>query len=155
MYDFKKSSAFTLIELLIVILIVAIFSAIAIPSYQSYARRALATQAQQEIQRLAVLLDKHKARNFTYKGFDIASETLPVNALDEKVKYIISVRDGDQPELAIDGDNISGRNWAIQAQSTDPKNYTFLLTSQGVRCKNKVAASVDFVSCGESGQEEW
>ena len=43
---------FTLIELMVVVVIVAIFAAIAIPSYQNYVRRAEASQVQQEIQRL-------------------------------------------------------------------------------------------------------
>ena len=67
----KSSQGFTLIEVMVVVVIVAIFAAIAIPSYLEYARRATASQAQQEIQRLAVLLDRHKARNFNYRGFSI------------------------------------------------------------------------------------
>ena len=63
-----KSSGFTLIELMVVVVIVAIFAAIAIPSYQEYVRRAVASQAQQEIQRLATLLDRHKARNLVIEN---------------------------------------------------------------------------------------
>lgn len=61
---------FTLIELMIVIVIVAIFAAIAIPSYQIYIRKAQLAQTQQEMQRIAEQLARHKARNFSYKGFD-------------------------------------------------------------------------------------
>lgn len=154
MYSQTKSSGFTLIELMIVVVIIAIFTVIAIPSYQSYVRRASMNQAQQEMQRLATLLDKYKARNFSYKGFDISSVSLPLNVAEDKVKYTLLIRDGNHTDLALNNDNASGRNWAIQAQSTDIKNDTLLLTSQGIRCKNKIAASVDFVSCGE-GQKEW
>ena len=155
MYLLKKYSGFTLIELIVVVMIIAIFTAIAIPSYQSYMRRAALHQAQQEMQRLAILLDLHKARNFTYRGFDIASENIPLHATEENLKYTLLIRDGDDPNLVLSDDQASGQHWAIQAQSKDIHNETLLLTSFGVRCKNKIAANVDFVSCGTTGQKEW
>ena len=75
-----KKSGFSLIELMVVVIVIAIIVTVAIPSYQAYMRRASMNQAQQEMQRLALLLDKHKAKNFTYRGFDIKTMTLPVNA---------------------------------------------------------------------------
>ncbi|MEX7540116.1 type IV pilin protein, partial [Acinetobacter baumannii] len=51
----------TLIELMVVIVIVAIFTSIAIPSYQSYSRRATASAAKSEILKLAEQLEQHKS----------------------------------------------------------------------------------------------
>ena len=152
-----KSSGFTLIELMVVVVIVAIFAAIAIPSYQEYVRRAVASQAQQEMQRLATLLDRHKARNFSYRGFATTSAVLPVGATGSAIKYTLTIRDGNDPDLELTDDDAAGRNWAIQAVSSDDKNYTMLLTSTGMRCKNKTTANVDFESCGSTtnGSEEW
>ena len=152
-----KSSGFTLIELMVVVVIVAIFAAIAIPSYQEYVRRAVASQAQQEIQRLATLLDRRKARNFSYRGFATTSAVLPVGATGSAIKYTLTIRDGNDPDLELTDDDAAGRNWAIQAVSSDDKNYTMLLTSTGMRCKNKTTANVDFESCGSTtnGSEEW
>lgn len=152
-----KSSGFTLIELMVVVVIVAIFAAIAIPSYQEYVRRAVASQAQQEIQRLATLLDRHKARNFSYREFTTTSAVLPVGATGSAIKYTLTIRDGNDPDLELTDDDAAGRNWAIQAVSSDDKNYTMLLTSTGMRCKNKTTANVDFESCGSTtnGSEEW
>ena len=64
----KKSSGFTLIELMVVVIIVAIFASVAIPSYQQYVRRANASLAEQEMLRFATLLERHKARSFSYKN---------------------------------------------------------------------------------------
>ena len=64
----KKNDGFTLIELMVVLIIIAIIAAIAIPSYQAYARRALAAQMQQEMQRISVLLERHKARNLVIRA---------------------------------------------------------------------------------------
>ena len=49
-----KSKGFTLIELMLVVVIVAIFAAIAIPSYQAQIRRADTAAVQQEMQKLAL-----------------------------------------------------------------------------------------------------
>ena len=65
----NPASGFTLIELMVVVVVVAILAAIAIPSYQAYVRRAMASQAQQEMQRLATELEKHKTVILTTKVF--------------------------------------------------------------------------------------
>ena len=53
----RKSSGFTLIELMVVVVIIAILAAIAIPSYQSYIRKNLTAQVQQEMLKLADQLE--------------------------------------------------------------------------------------------------
>ena len=70
--DNRAQSGFTLIELMVVVVVSAILLAIAIPSYQSYVRKGHLAQAQQEMLKLADQLERHKAKNFSYKGFDIA-----------------------------------------------------------------------------------
>lgn len=151
----KKSSGFTLIEIMVVVVIVAIFAAVTIPSYQSYVRRAQASQAQQEMMRLASLLERHKARNFSYKNFEIEDSVSPENAAGSAIKYNIQIVDGDQPTLTLNNTNAGGRNWSIRTISTDAQNFSFLLTSSGNRCKNKTAANITFTSCGNTGSEAW
>lgn len=69
-YWINSTSGFTLIELMIVVVIVAIFAAIAIPSYQQYIERKDLATARQEALRIASELERFKTRNFSYKGFD-------------------------------------------------------------------------------------
>lgn len=138
------NKGFTLIEMMIVVVIVAILAAIAIPSYQNYVRHADESRAMQEIQRVAVLLERNKARNFNYSGFNIAD----VKAVN---KYkTITVTDIAGTTLA----SSNGQTWAIKAETTDPKNYTLLLTNTGIRCKNKTTTNVTYSNCG-TGSESW
>ncbi|OJU63082.1 MAG: pilin [Acinetobacter sp. 39-4] len=167
-----RSQGFTLVELMIVLVIVAIFTAIAIPSYQEYARRADVSIAQQEMQKIAEQLERHKAKNFTYRGFDpnyiygvtgsaLNSVTLPRGATGAAIKYTITIRDADDPtKLLTDATVppvIRARAWAMKAEGSDSRNYDVLLTSAGVRCKNKTKTLVDYTSCGTSstGSEAW
>lgn len=160
------SKGFTLIELMVVVVIVAIFAAIAIPSYQEYARRAIASQAQQEIQRIAIELERNKTRNFNYIGYQTTPNpvVLPVGATGAAIQYTITVFDGANTSLQLTDTGANGQSWIIQAvwKAADPsdvKNFSFLATSSGIKCKNKTknnitATDVANATCG-TGREEW
>ena len=106
------------------------------------------------MQRLAVLLDRWKARNFNYKGFSTASTTV---ASTTSYPYTVTIVDPDASNVALTDNSAVGRNWAIQATTNDQKNYNFLLTSTGIRCKNKALSNVSYTSCGTTaqGSENW
>lgn len=162
---------FTLIELMVVVAIVAIFAAIAIPSYQQYTRRAMASQAQQEVQKLAEQLERHKSKNFSYKGFnarylypiplspridsfDDTKQELILPLESNNPKYTITMADGGASNPLLIATTALGQNWVIQAISHDPRNFSFLMTSSGIRCKNKTVANITYTGCGTGG-ENW
>ncbi len=155
--NFTYSLGFTLIELMIVVVIVAIFAAVAIPSYQAYVLRADASRAQQQMQQIAVQLARQKSRNFNYIGFSTgatAPVTLPVGATGSAIKYRITVRDGDDTTKTLKDPTALGQNWVIRAEASDPNNFTYLFTSNGLRCKNKATSNVTYITCG-TGAELW
>lgn len=150
------SLGFTLIELMVVVVIVAIFAAVAIPSYQNYVRRANANQAEQALLNLAAQLERHKARNFSYLGFiNTNSQVVPVGASGSAIRYNIGVVSADNGNPLLTANTATGRNWAIRAVSTDPRNFSYLLRSDGTRCRNLTSANISFTNCGATGSEIW
>lgn len=166
----KFNQGFTLIELMIVLIIIAILSAIAVPSYQLYARRTIAAQVQQEMQKLAEQLERHKSRNFSYKGFNAQylynatgtapfngttqTLTLPLNTTGTSIRYTLTIVDGVSTNPLLTASTAKGQSWAIKAESTDIQNYSLLMTSGGVRCQNKTTANISYAVCGTGG-ESW
>ena len=158
----KFNQGFTLIELMIVVVIVAIFSAIAIPSYQHFVRRANVAQAQQEMQKLAEQLERYKARNFSFKGFN-ATYLYPNSALFNSStqtlnldsKFTLTVVDSMNGNPLLTSTSAGGQGWAIKAISLDTRNFSLLLTSIGVSCKNMTIENIDYNSCGTEGSEDW
>lgn len=160
----KFNQGFTLVELMVVVMIIAIIAAIALPSYQHFARRAIAAQAQQEIQKLAEQLERHKSRNFSYRGFnanylypappapkvstfDGSTQTLTLPLESSTAQYTLTIVDNMTGNPLLAADTATGQGWAIKAVSTDPKNFNYLLTSSGVRCK-KNSSITGYEDCG-------
>ncbi|WP_264754285.1 type IV pilin protein [Acinetobacter sp. YK3] len=144
---------------MITVAIIAIIAAIAIPSYQVYIRRAELSTAQQEMLKVAELLEKHRARNFSYDGFvlkgtsinqgpyySVASATnnsllLPLDASSGKQKFTLTL-------------TVNAQTWSLKAVSQSPRNYSLLLTSAGIKCKTKTPANITAQDCGLD-KEDW
>ena len=62
----KRESGFTLIEIMIVVVIIGILAAIAIPSYQDYVRRAQITEATNGLSDIRVRMEQFFQDNRTY-----------------------------------------------------------------------------------------
>lgn len=155
---------FTLIEVMAVVVIIAILAAIALPAYTAYTRKAIESTAQQEMQKIAEQLERYKAKNFTYKGFDpnyiygqsspLVEIILPNGAIGADIKYKITLQDPISGKQLSSTDTTNrGRNWAIKAESSDVKNYNLLMTSEGMRCKT--TASVTYVNCTGDKVKSW
>lgn len=98
----KSSSGFTLIELMVVVAIIAIFAAIAIPSYSKYIVASHRTEAQAAMLNLAQFLESKYNASFSYPAVaDIPTAlkspanvttyyTLSVNVANSSQTYTIT-----------------------------------------------------------------
>lgn len=73
----RGQHGFTLIELMIVVVIVAILAAIAIPSYQDYIRRGRITEAVSALSEARVKMEQFFQDNRTYVGTCVAGTVAP------------------------------------------------------------------------------
>ncbi|MBN2692879.1 MAG: prepilin-type N-terminal cleavage/methylation domain-containing protein [Burkholderiaceae bacterium] len=69
----QRNRGFTLIELMIVVAIIAILSAIAIPAYNQYVTRSKLTEAFSNLSSMSVALQQYYQDNRTYVGAPICT----------------------------------------------------------------------------------
>lgn len=67
----RNNNGFTLIEMMIVLVILAILAAIAIPNYQSYIRRATCEDAKASLIGAANVMERFRAQNSIYTGANL------------------------------------------------------------------------------------
>ena len=146
---------FTLIELMVTVAIMAIIAAIAYPSYVQFILRNNESTVQARILELSQALEKHKSQNFSYKGFAISTEEV-----GSPKKYTLNIvgdvtKDVSGVEMT-SSIATSGSGWVIKATPEDSRNATYLMNSQGLKCKNKLSSAVTYLSCGTgAGNEHW
>ena len=84
-----KGSAFTLIELLIVVAIIAILAAIAVPNFLEAQTRAKISRAENDMRTLAVALEAYRLDNNAY--IPHSNDVYEFNPLTSPIAYITSV----------------------------------------------------------------
>ena len=128
----KIQSGFTLIELMMVVAILGIVSAIAIPSYSEYVRKAKRADAKVELLRLAQLQESYFVQNLSYaKTLGATTSTagglgLGASVTSEQEEYAITMT-----ATAADGSACTG----LAASSCGL--FTLIATPQGGQLNDK------------------
>lgn len=164
---------FTLIELMVAIAIIAIISAIAIPSYRVYVRNNAEKQAQASLLGLGVELEQWRAQALTYGGFtprqgwSSTADTvyIPYGSTATNSNYaiqIMSVSSASSPVATSLSTASPANSWVMVAT---PRSGSIVqdmpsvaLTSQGVRCSSTdssiMVSAATNQNCG-AGSTAW
>jgi len=87
MHTFKRSSGFTLIELMIVVAIIGILAAIAVPAYSDYVLKGKRSDAKAALLQAQIAEEKYRASNTTYGTL----AQIGINTTSPKGYYTIAV----------------------------------------------------------------
>ena len=111
--EMKDEDGFTLIELMVVVLIIAILIAIAIPTFLGLRERAQNRSAQSDLRNALTAAKAYYTDNDTYTGFTATEgediePALTWDALATSSEGVVSVRDVDDQQVLVSTESASG-----------------------------------------------
>ena len=109
---------FTVIELLIMIIIIGILLAIAVPSYLGFRDRTANTAAKANLRAALPAAKAYKDQNGTYVGME-ASDLV---AIDSGISSSLSVASVTATTFCLT-DNVNSKDWSVAGPTPQPTDY--------------------------------
>ncbi len=131
----NKQKGFTLIELMIVVAIIGVLSAIAYPSYQSYMKKSARADAKVGLSKLADRQERFYLQNNTYTtAFD--STGMNISSTSEEGYYKFTVTSDD----LVSGYLLTATAISTKSQADDTGCTVMKLSSTSIKTPNGVPA---------------
>ena len=117
-----RAQSFTLIELMIVVAIIGILAAIAIPNFGKFQCKSKQTEAKSSLKLIQVAEEAYRAENDTYVAATAADFNIISVIFSGKLRYTYSVA-GQTPKIsvvatALGGPEMLKDKWKIEITST-------------------------------------
>ena len=126
-----KSRGVTLIELVVVVSIIGLLAAIAVPSYRQYVLRANRAEAKGALLNLAAAQEKFYLQNNTYATNSLLATAAPaglgLTATTEKGYYTLAIANGANAA------GFSATATAAGSQAADSRCASFTIDQTGAR----------------------
>lgn len=125
----KKVKGFTMIELLVVITILGLIAAVAVPSYNDYVKKTRRKDAQGDLVNLSNAMERYFTANNTYATATIGTGGIYPNAspIDGNTKYY---------NLSISASNATSYTLTATPTGTQSGNGRLILDSTGTKVWN-------------------
>ena len=133
----RKSSGFTLIEIMIVVAIIGILAAVALPSYNEYIRRGDRASARAALLEAQQFMERYYAANSRYTTTD-AGTTSPT--LPTRLQAVPA--ESPRYDLALSAPAVNSYTLTATPRSADPRCGNLTLTNTGVKGRTGSGSTV-------------
>lgn len=130
-----RAQAFTLIELMIVVAIIGILAAIAIPNFGKFQCKSKQTEAKSSLKLIQVAEEAYRAENDTYVAATAADFNIISVIFSGKLRYTYSVA-GQTPKISVVATALGGPEMLNDKWKIEITNTTAAVTNFVDGCQN-------------------